>query len=129
MACIVPLSTRKRERKPPNFAPVGDRFVYYFSFFLYHNAQHSSIMIQGPATYTGLVSRSKIRDLLFSLYCLAPDYISELVTLYIPRRNLHSAHGNLLVVPASRLKFFGGRRFVHATPTLRNTLPLEIRRA
>ena len=62
-----------------------------------------------------------------ALHGPAPDYISALVTLYIPQRSLRFAHENLLVVPASNLKSFGGRRFAHATPTLWNTLPLEIR--
>ena len=64
-----------------------------------------------------------------ALHGLAPDYISELVTPYVPGRRLRSANENLLVVPASRLRSFGDRRFVHAAPTLWNALPLNIRKA
>ena len=64
-----------------------------------------------------------------ALHGLAPDYISQLVTPYVPRRSLRSAHGNLLVVPASRLRSFGGRSFAHAAPMLWNALPLRIRGA
>ena len=64
-----------------------------------------------------------------ALHGLAPDYISDLVVPYVPPRSLRSANENLLVVPSSRLRSFGDRRFAYAAPTLWNSLPLKIRNA
>ena len=62
-----------------------------------------------------------------SLRGLAPPYLSELITPYIPSRALRSADNYLLDIPPSRLKTFGDRSFAVAGPKLWNALPLKIR--
>ena len=62
-----------------------------------------------------------------SLRGLAPPYLSELITPYVPSRALRSADNYLLDIPPSRLKTFGDRSFAVAGPKLWNALPLKIR--
>ena len=58
---------------------------------------------------------------------MAPGYISELITIYKPSRNLRSSSDNLLVVHSSNLKTYGARSFSIAAPLLWNSLPKDIR--
>ena len=61
---------------------------------------------------------------------LAPPYLSELLSRYVPARSLRSADKDLLTVPsisAKALKTFGSRSFTLAGPRLWNDLPREIR--
>ena len=58
---------------------------------------------------------------------LAPFYISDLLTPYIPSRSLRSSDESLLVVPRSIQKSFGDRAFAVAAPRLWNTLPIHMR--
>jgi len=60
---------------------------------------------------------------------LTPSYIGDLIVPYVPPRALRSSSNNLLVVPPSKLRSFGDRRFAYAAPTLWNSLPLRIRSA
>ena len=57
---------------------------------------------------------------------LAPLYIRELLTPYVPARQLRSSSKNLLVIPHFNLKTYGARSFSVAAPTLWNTLPSDI---
>jgi hypothetical protein len=59
----------------------------------------------------------------------APEYLSELISVYNPPRSLRSTDQNLLSVPPTRLKTYGDRAFSKAAPTLWNNLPEDIRRA
>ena len=66
----------------------------------------------------------KILLLVFkSLNDLAPTYISDLLTQYIPSRSLRSSNQSLLVVPRSIQKTYGDRAFAVAGPRLWNALP------
>ena len=58
---------------------------------------------------------------------LAPQYLSDMLHTYIPSRALRSADKDLLVVPATRLKGYGGRAFEAAAPSMWNVLPEEIK--
>ena len=70
----------------------------------------------------------KILLLVFkSLNNLAPSYISDLLTSYIPSRSLRSSNQSLLVVPRSIQKSYGGRAFAVAAPRLWNALPIHMR--
>lgn len=60
---------------------------------------------------------------------LAPPYVCELIHPYHPTRALRSADTNLLSVPRVKLKTFGHRSFHHASPTLWNQLPVELRKS
>lgn len=60
---------------------------------------------------------------------LAPQYLSELLTAYAPRRNLRSSDSGFLMVPSTRMRSMGDRAFVSFAPRLWNTLPIEIRQA
>ena len=64
-----------------------------------------------------------------ALHNQVPVYLQELVAPYNPRRHLRSADRSLLVIPSSRIKSYGDRRFVHAAPTLWNSQPQRIREA
>ena len=77
--------------------------------------------------------RIEFKILLFCYKCLnglAPPYLSELLSRYVPARSLRSADKDLLTVPsisAKALKTFGSRSFTLAGPRLWNDLPREIR--
>ena len=63
-----------------------------------------------------------------SQHALAPGYLCELISPYVPRRALRSADCHLLATrPAPRLKTFGDRAFQVAAPQLWNSLPLFLR--
>lgn len=59
----------------------------------------------------------------------APEYLSELLTVYTPSRALRSANSYRLIVPKTRLKTYGDRAFFSAGPREWNVLPLYIRKA
>ena len=61
-----------------------------------------------------------------SIHGSSPGYLSELITPYVPNRELRSGSSHLLCVRKCRIKY-GERAFSHAGPTLWNTLPLDIR--
>lgn len=58
---------------------------------------------------------------------LAPTYLSDLVTPYVPTRNLRSADKLLLKPTTYRLETYGSRAFSVCAPTLWNALPTELR--
>ena len=58
---------------------------------------------------------------------LAPKYISDLISIYVPRRNLRSANSKQLIQPIYNLRTYGFRAFSHAAPFLWNSLPQEVR--
>ena len=60
------------------------------------------------------------------LHNRAPDYLSQLLSPYIPNRTLRSSSANMLVAPRSNNKF-GERSFYFAAPRLWNNLPINIR--
>jgi hypothetical protein len=57
---------------------------------------------------------------------LTPSYISDLLTPYVPKRNLRSTVDNLLVIPFSRTAI-SARAFRSYGPTLWNNLPSGLR--
>ena len=62
-----------------------------------------------------------------ALHGSASDYITKLIKPYIPSRSLRSSNKLLLFKPRFNLKTYGGRSFTMATPSVWNTLPLELR--
>lgn len=60
---------------------------------------------------------------------LAPSYLTELLSPYIPSRPLRSLSSNLLVIPSINKKSAGGRAFSYRAPLLWNGLPLDIKEA
>ena len=58
---------------------------------------------------------------------MAPEYLSNLLTLYRPSRNLRSSSSLNLIVPKTRTATYGDRAFSYAAPTLWNELPLSIK--
>ena len=74
-------------------------------------------------------SRIRYKVLLLAFKCqhgLAPEYLSELLTVYSPPRSLRSSAQLQLVQPTARTKT-GERAFSHAAPTLWNKLPTSVR--
>lgn len=62
-----------------------------------------------------------------ALHGLAPDYLSNMITVYEPRRTLRSSDSFLLNVSYSRTKKFGNAAFSRYAPHLWNNLPENIR--
>ena len=63
-----------------------------------------------------------------SLHGMAPEYLSELLSVYKPGRSLRSSGKSLLVTPKYKyLKSYGQRAFSCAAPVLWNSLPDDIR--
>ena len=63
-----------------------------------------------------------------ALHNQAPEYVTNMLDVYTPRRCLRSASGaTLLVIPASRTNKYGDRCFRTAAPVLWNTLPEKVR--
>ena len=59
---------------------------------------------------------------------LSPIYLSDLLLVYTPKRNLCSSSDNrILCIPKLRTKTFGHRSFSFAAPTIWNSLPSELR--
>ena len=60
--------------------------------------------------------------------CLSPTYLSDLLLVYIPKRNLRSSSDNrILCIPKLRTKTFGHRSLSFAAATKWNSLPSELR--
>ena len=57
---------------------------------------------------------------------IAPIYISELLKVYTPSRNLHSSNMSLLKEPTSK-RTWGDRSFSIAAPRLWNHLPTKLK--
>ena len=57
----------------------------------------------------------------------APQYLSELLQIYTPDRNLRSKNKDLFVIPKRSTKFYGERTFAYNAPTLWNNVPLNLR--
>ena len=58
---------------------------------------------------------------------LAPIYINNLLSRYVPTRQLRSSSQCLLDVPSSHLKTYGDRAFSICAPKLWNNLPHDIK--
>ena len=61
------------------------------------------------------------------LHGVNPMYLTELISLYIPRRALRSADQLLLEQPTHKFKSIGLRAFSVCAPYLWNSLPFEIK--
>ena len=64
-----------------------------------------------------------------SLHAVAPQYLTDLLHIYHPSRDLRSADLGLLSIPRTRRQTFGSRAFSVVAPTLWNSLPQDIRQA
>ena len=73
--------------------------------------------------------RYKISALCFNVItCTGPQYLSELLHLYTPSRDLRSsADTRILKIPLSNSKAFGQRSFSHVGPSTWNCLPYSLR--
>ena len=59
---------------------------------------------------------------------LSPVYLTDLLLVYTPKRNLRSSSDNrILCIPKLRTKTFGHRSFSFAATTIWNSLPSELR--
>ena len=59
---------------------------------------------------------------------LAPQYVTDMLRLYLPSRSLRSSTKNLLEIPSTNLVKYGQRSFSYAAPKLWNELPDYIRK-
>ena len=79
-----------------------------------------------------VANRIKFKILTLTYKCLhnqAPTYLSDMIELHSPPRDLRSAHNLSLKVPTTRLKTYGDRAFSRAAPDLWNALPIHIKGA
>ena len=61
------------------------------------------------------------------IHGLAPSYLCEMLTLYIPGRKLRSAESLLLCLPKCRTVTYGSKSFIGISCTLWNSLPKNLR--
>ena len=61
------------------------------------------------------------------LHGLAPQYLRDLLEVYVPTRSLRSETGLQLAVPRTRLATFGDRAYYKVAPQLWNALPINIK--
>ena len=76
--------------------------------------------------------RIKYKILVYTFKALhnqCPQYIKDLLTVYIPARNLRSSNALMLEVPRTKTVTFGSRSFSNAAPSLWNALPVAVRSA
>lgn len=64
-----------------------------------------------------------------SMHEMAPSYLAQLLSPYVPARTLRSSEQHLLLVPPARYKARGERAFSVCAPKLWNQLPLTVRLA
>ena len=64
-----------------------------------------------------------------AIHSLTPEYLSDILQLYIPVRTLRSSDKNLLSTTSYKQINYGGRSFAYAAPKLWNSLPTDIRQA
>ena len=63
-----------------------------------------------------------------SLSVSGPEYLSRVLRIYTPSRQLRSSSDNrILCVPSAKTKTFGQRSFSYAGPVIWNKLPYDIR--
>ena len=96
---------------------------------LTHKHEHISPVLQ-ELHWLPVEQRIIFKLLLMTFKCLngiAPSYLSDLITRYIPRRNLRSPNGHRLFDVKYNLRNYGFRSFSVASPLLWNDMPLEIR--
>ena len=64
----------------------------------------------------------------FSVNDTSPEYLSQLLTIYIPSHQLHSTSDTRLFrIPSFKTKTNGQRSFSYQTPTLWKNLPQTVR--
>ena len=79
-----------------------------------------------------VMQRIEFKTLLYVFKALngqAPSYITDLLTPYVPSRNLRSSQKNWLREPSYQLSSYGGRTFMAAAPRLWNILLESIKQA
>ena len=63
------------------------------------------------------------------LHGLAPQYLSDLLSVYNPSRTLRSSSSMQLVVPKTKLSSYGDRSFAKVAPFLWNNIPVNVKMA
>ena len=92
---------------------------------------HTSQILQDLHWLT-VENRIKFKLLLLTYKALndsSPSYITDLLSPYVPARNLRSSERHLLQVPHTSTHSYGERAFQVAAPTLWNSLPIHIRQS
>ena len=92
---------------------------------------HTSQILQDLHWLT-VENRIKFKLLLLTYKALndsSPSYITDLLSPYVPARNLRSSERHLLQVPHTSTHSYGERAFQVAAPTLWNSLPTHIRQS
>ncbi|KAF7653040.1 hypothetical protein LDENG_00088080, partial [Lucifuga dentata] len=62
-------------------------------------------------------------------HSLAPLYLRNLTTPYVPPRPLRSQQTDLLIIPRTRTKSLGNRAFSYRAPLFWNKLPAALKEA
>ena len=77
-------------------------------------------------------ARIEYKNLLFVYKCLnnlAPDYLTSLISHYMPNRNLRSSNAEYLSVPRTNLNSMGDRAFSAYAPRAWNNLDNSVKNA
>ena len=115
-------------------------FFFFLSFFFFKKIRVDSFLSGYRSRKTSAVQshvylyhciRRLSNFLLRCNNCLnstAPDYLTELLRIYKPTRQLRSSSDtSILCIPTVRTHSLGKRSFSYAAPTVWNTLSYEIR--
>ena len=105
--------------------------LYWLLFYLFSHCLLRKTEFINLSRELGAYSQ-KTRSLLLlltykALNDLAPKYISELINIYVPRRNLRSAQSKQLVLESFNLRTCGFWAFSHAAHLEWNSLPRQVR--
>ena len=100
-------------------------------FFQSHNQNHISHLLKSLHWLPiNACIEYKLSVICHSFFLgLSPNYLSDLLLVYTPKRNLCSYSDNrILCINKLRTKTFGHRSFSFVAPTIWNSLPSELRR-
>ena len=149
-AKVIPVYKSDDETEPGNYRPISllSCFNRIFEKLMYHRLNSfldkNNVLFKAQYgirekhstqhaildTVNIIQNNMDFKILLFvfkSLNGLAPFYLSDLISTYVPSRSLRSASLSLLHVPGSNQKTYGDRAFAVAAPRLWNALPIQMR--
>ena len=102
----------------------------FFSIFLRRQKSHHATPLLRQLHWLPIKARVeyKLACLAFRHFdCTLPQYLSSELHIYQPSRYLRSSSEKLLKIPKFRLVKYGKKSFKYQTPTIWNSLPVEVR--
>ena len=106
---------------------------YAARIVLKKNKYESATYILKTLHWLPITKRIEYKLAVTTFNCLndiAPGYLRDLLTLYVPSRSLRSASDTtLLIIPKTKYKTIGERSFYSCAPSLWNDIPKRIRQS